>query len=283
MTEYSRFFGSEVEGEPKYTQPQLAEVLKHIFSNGVFSDIENELEIVEHDPPALAVYEKTGKGWIEGYWYHNKTTPLVKSLAAADPVYPRIDRIILRLYTTDPFKISCEVLEGTPAAEPTPPDLTQNASTWEISLVQVYIAAEATSVSNANITDEREYAGVPNGVYLTLVQTLTNKRITKRVVSIASSPTPTPNGDITDIYKITALAEAATFGAPTGTPTDNQTLVIKIKDNGTIRALSWNAIYVGIGVDLPDTTIAGKLTMVGFMYNSDTSKWECPNAVAQEE
>ncbi len=46
------------------------------------------------------------------------------------------------------------------------------------------------------------------------------------VTTIASSSTPTPNCNNTDIFIITALAEAATFGAPTGTPLNGQKLII---------------------------------------------------------
>ena len=72
----------------------------------------------------------------------------------------------MRLDTVTNLKISIEVLTGTPAAEPTAPTLTQTASTYEISLAQVLVAAEATSVNDANITDEREYAAI-SGVDLT--------------------------------------------------------------------------------------------------------------------
>jgi hypothetical protein len=107
--------------------------------------------------------------------------------------------------------------------------------------------------------------------------TLTNKRITKRVVGTTSSATPTPNADTTDIYTLTALAEAAEFGAPTGTPTNGQTLVIRIKPDATPRALTWNAAYAAGGTALPTTTVASKILTVGFMYNTDNSlnKWMC--------
>ena len=160
MTEYSRFFGGPEGAVPEYTQPQFAEVLEKLFTNGVFTDVDNELEVVECDPVALAVRVNTGEGWINGFWYQN-TAYLTKSLGAADPANPRIDRIVLRLDTVTNFKISCEVLAGTPAADPDPPTLTQTASTYEISLAQVAVAALATSVGTANITDERTYAATP--------------------------------------------------------------------------------------------------------------------------
>jgi hypothetical protein len=112
-------------------------------------------------------------------------------------------------------------------------------------------------------------------------QTLSNKRITKRVVTAASSATPTPNADTTDHFQLTALAVTAEFGAPTGTPTNGQTMTIRIKDNGTARALTWNAIYRAIGVTLPSTTAISKTLYVGMIYNSADTKWDIV-AVQQE-
>lgn len=109
----------------------------------------------------------------------------------------------------------------------------------------------------------------------TATQTLTNKRVTRRITSEASSATPTPNADTTDQYQLTALAVAAEFGAPTGTPTDGQFLIIRVKDNGTARALTWNAIYRdGDDVELPTTTVLGKTMYLGFVYHNTDSKWD---------
>uniref|UniRef100_A0A6M3JD47 Uncharacterized protein n=1 Tax=viral metagenome TaxID=1070528 RepID=A0A6M3JD47_9ZZZZ len=92
-----------------------------------------------------------------------------------------------------------------------------------------------------------------------------------RVVTVASSATPTPNADITDMYIITALAEAAEFGAPTGTPKNGQKLLIRVKDNATPRALTWNAIYAGT---LPSTTAASVTLYMICIYNEAATKWD---------
>jgi hypothetical protein len=94
-----------------------------------------------------------------------------------------------------------------------------------------------------------------------------------RSATIASSAAPTPNCDTTDRYKITALAEAAVFGAPTGTPQDGQKILFWITDNGTARALSWAAMFKAQGVVLPTTTVLGKLLIVGAMYDATQAKW----------
>ena len=95
-----------------------------------------------------------------------------------------------------------------------------------------------------------------------------------RAVGTTSSPTPTPNADTTDLYYLTAQAEAATFGAPSGTPGNGQKLMIRIFDNGTARVLTWNSIYAARGAALPSTTVLGKYMYLGFVYNSAASKWD---------
>ena len=94
------------------------------------------------------------------------------------------------------------------------------------------------------------------------------------MTSEASSATPTPNADTTYQYNLTALAEAAAFAVPSGTPTDGQELKIRIKDNGTTRALTWNAIYRVVGQTLPTDTTAGKLIYIGLIYNTADTKWD---------
>jgi len=110
------------------------------------------------------------------------------------------------------------------------------------------------------------------------VATLVNKRVTKRVGTIASSSNPTINTDNYDVFKITALATGvASFTTNlTGTPTDEQQLVIVIKDNNTARALTWGASFQSSGVaSLPTTTVIGKIHRVGLVYDTQVSRWVC--------
>lgn len=114
-------------------------------------------------------------------------------------------------------------------------------------------------------------------------ETLTNKRVTKRITTITSSGTPTINTDNCDCVTITALAEAITSMTTnlSGTPSNFDSLVIRIKDNGTARAITWGASFEAKGVALPTTTVLSKVLTVGFIYDTVTSKWWCV-ASAQE-
>lgn len=104
---------------------------------------------------------------------------------------------------------------------------------------------------------------------------MNNKRV-KRITTVTSSTTPTPNADGTDEYVITALAGNATFGAPTGTPTQGQPLLIRIKDDGTSRTLGFNSIYrFPSDIPAPSATQVNKTMYLGFIYNSTDTKWDC--------
>jgi hypothetical protein len=106
-------------------------------------------------------------------------------------------------------------------------------------------------------------------------ETLTNKAITKRVGTITSSATPSPDASTQDVFTVTALAANATFASP-GAGAEGQGLIIRIKDNGTARSLSWNAIY-RFSTDLPtlSTTFTSKTVYIAFIYNATDSKWDC--------
>lgn len=102
-----------------------------------------------------------------------------------------------------------------------------------------------------------------------------------RIGTVADAATITPTGDDSDQYNVTALAQAAAIAAPSGTPVNGQKLIIRIKDNGTARALSWNAIYRVIGCTLPTTTVLGKTHYIGCIYNNEDSKWDVVAAITQ--
>ena len=104
--------------------------------------------------------------------------------------------------------------------------------------------------------------------------TLTNKRINPRISSAASAASITPDVASFDQYALTAQAAALAINAPTGTPVDGTKLIFRLLDNGTARALTWDATYTVIGVTLPTTTVINKTTYVGCIYNANNTRWD---------
>lgn len=120
---------------------------------------------------------------------------------------------------------------------------------------------------------------------LTGTQTLTNKRVNPRPVNAsATSGNLTINGDTTDLYVAEGLTGAITFLQPSGTPVNGQKLLIRIKDNGTARGITWTTsagAFRAVGITLPTTTVLGKVTYVGCVYNSADSFWDAVATVTQ--
>ena len=94
-----------------------------------------------------------------------------------------------------------------------------------------------------------------------------------RVQSVTSSATVTPT-NLNDLVKITAQAVGLTLANPTGTFTEGQALMIRIKDNGTARTIAFDTNYRAIGVTLPTTTVISKTMYLGIIYNSTDTKWD---------
>ena len=155
---------------------------------------------------------------------------------------------------------------------PTSPDA--NAVHVNISN-EISAITEKTTIDNQDefIIEDSEASFVKKSIKRkTIVSTIDN--------TVSSSATLTPNVDEYEQETITALSTALTINAPTGTATNGLKLVLRITDNGTNRALTWNAIFEVIGVTLPTTTTANKTIYVGLIYNATATKW---NVVAIKE
>jgi hypothetical protein len=136
----------------------------------------------------------------------------------------------------------------------------------------ITLSGTALPIANGG-TGATTLAGASIATY-TGTETLTNKRIDPRVTSAASASSLTPDISASDVYAYTALAAGLTINAPTGTPLDGDKLIFRLLDNGTSRALTWDATYTVIGVTLPTATTISKTTYVGCIYNANNTRWD---------
>jgi hypothetical protein len=97
--------------------------------------------------------------------------------------------------------------------------------------------------------------------------------LTPRVQTVASSATVTAVST-NDIVTITAQAVGLTLANPTGTFSEGQSLIIRIKDNGTARSIAYGTNFRAIGVTAPTITTANKTTYIGCIYNSTDTKFD---------
>ena len=103
---------------------------------------------------------------------------------------------------------------------------------------------------------------------------------TPRLQSLSSAATVTPV-NTNDLVIIVAQSAALALANPTGTWDQGQPLMIRIKDNGTARAITYDTNYRAIGVTLPTTTVINKTTYLGLIYNATDTKWDVIGVTTQ--
>ena len=160
--EKSSFFNS-VAHDRRYKAEDWADYFASFIGNGVFPDPSSGLQVMA--AAGMEVTVKAGKAWINGY-YLNNTADLTKRLATADGQLNRIDRIVVRWDLTKRI-MNVQIKSSPFSAKPIAPVLQRDADIYEIALADVYVAAGATKVSQANITDQRlnkQLCGVVAGV-----------------------------------------------------------------------------------------------------------------------
>lgn len=106
------------------------------------------------------------------------------------------------------------------------------------------------------------------------VDTVSNKRIVYRTLALsANSATPAVNTDNYDYVHITAQTLAITGFTMTGTPNDRQTIWISITGTTSVAITLGSSFEASGGVALSTTTVGTARLDMGFIWNTETSKW----------
>ena len=144
--------------------------------------------------------------------------------------------------------------------------------------------ANAVHVNASNeitaITEKTTVANIDEFIIEDSVASFVKKSVKRKAIidpissTTASTATLTIDTDVSDFATITAQAEGLTIAAPTGSPVEGQKLIIRLKDDGSARAITFNAIFRALGVTLPTTTVVSKITYLGLVYNSTDTKWD---------
>ena len=139
----------------------------------------------------------------------------------------------------------------------------------------------AGSGASRTLTIAASVSGGSGDVTQTGAQTLTNKRITKRASVSTTTATLTPNIDNFDSIKLTAQAENLAIANPTGTPTEDQALLISVKASGGARQITFGTAYAipsGSSLASPYTLASGERIRFAFVYDSASAKWDIMTA-----
>lgn len=134
-----------------YSAEDFSNYLDQIVGNGVFPNPSTQLQV--RAGSGMQIIVGSGQGWIYGHKVVN-TADLPLTVASSDVLLNRIDLVIFYADFVN-REMGIEILEGTPAAQATAPQLTRNESRYEMCLAQITINKQINEITQAMITDTR--------------------------------------------------------------------------------------------------------------------------------
>lgn len=153
MAEMGLFFES-INGDRRYKVSELVAYLRPFFSDGVFPNPSTGLQVTESSEKDMFVLVKPGDGWVNGRMYRIVDDAKRLRLDPSDSATTRIDRVVVGCNYKDRV-INTYVKKGTPGSVATAPELTRDATVYEISLAEITIAPGAIGITQSAIKDTR--------------------------------------------------------------------------------------------------------------------------------
>ena len=138
-------------GDRVYFAEDWARYFADFIGNGIYPNPSNGLQVLAGS--GMTVKINPGTGFINGYTFWSDTETDL-TMTNADGTLGRVDRIVLRWSKAD-RNITISILQGTYGKNPVATTLTRSADIWEIALADVAIGKGLTTITQAQITDDR--------------------------------------------------------------------------------------------------------------------------------
>lgn len=223
----SNITGYDSDGYPIYDRPADSSLLRGVITQFVSTGIFPTTDCFKVEASeGMLVTVKPGSAVINGVTAMEETTRTL-TVQSSDDTYDRIDTVVLR-YNNDISvrSIDLYVLEGTPAATPTPPTLTRQTDYYELGLANLYIPVNSAVISDERITDTRtdeERCGYAKGLTQEFVEYV-NERFTSVNESINKINT---KFDSANLYTMIDTIGTGVHGFATYTCTATSTKTIE--------------------------------------------------------
>ena len=144
------YFNS-LNGDRKYNADQMSEYFDGLVSDGVYESVGGGLQVLANEGMTVSV--QSGRGLIDCKWLKNDAV-LNIDITQAHVTLNRYSAVILKLDRINRL-MEITTKDGTPASNPTKPEMTSDSSTKELCLAYIYVGAGVTEITQANIEDTR--------------------------------------------------------------------------------------------------------------------------------
>ena len=165
------FFNS-VNGDRKYNADQMSEMFDGLICDGVYQNVGEAMQVVAST--GLTVNVSTGRARINSQWAKVDTAHPI-TLNGSHVTLNRYTAICLRVDFAN-RKIELIARDGDNATTPTKPEIIRNSYYYELILAYIYVAAGATTLTQANIEDTRANTSLC-GIVSSLVQQLDTEHL----------------------------------------------------------------------------------------------------------
>ena len=144
------FFNS-LNGDRVYNADQIGNMFDGLISNGIYENIGDAF--IVRAAGGMNVTVGSGRAFVGKKWAFNDAAVTVE-ISAANASLNRYTAVVLRRSMTT-RDVVITTIDGTPAANPVKPAIVRDSTTYDLCLAMIYVAAGATALSQANISDTR--------------------------------------------------------------------------------------------------------------------------------
>lgn len=144
------FFNS-VSGDRLYNADDVNTFLEGLVGDGLYANVDDMFAVTAGT--GMTVKVAAGKASLDHHWFKSDAMETL-SIGTAHAVLNRYDVVAIRLNVAT-RSIGLVVLTGTPASQPSVPQIRRDDEFFDLALAYIYIGAGVTAISQSVITDVR--------------------------------------------------------------------------------------------------------------------------------
>ena len=144
------FFNS-ISGDRLYNADDVNTFLEGLVGDGLYANVDDMFAVTTGT--GMTVKVAAGKASLAHHWFKSDAVETL-SIGTAHAVLNRYDVVAIRLNVAT-RSIGLVVLTGTPASQPSVPQIRRDDEYFDLALAYVYVGAGVTAISQSVITDVR--------------------------------------------------------------------------------------------------------------------------------